>query len=102
MMADNPSFPIGSAVVSWFYPAGALHIRVYSTDGYNVSERCSDQGGSGWTTGQFKQSGSQVSATAWVASDGPHLRVYCTFQDTTTEWCNDPNTGWTKGGYTVA
>jgi len=100
MMADNPSFPIGTAVVSWFYPAGALHIRVYSTDGYNVTERCVDQGGSGWTTGQFKQAGSQVSATAWVASDGPHIRVYCTFQDKTSEWCNDPNTGWTKGSYT--
>ncbi len=74
---------------------------MYSSDGYNVTERCIDQGGSGWTTGQFKQSGSQVSATVWYASDGVHIRVYCTFEDKTTEWANDPNAGWTKGSYTV-
>ncbi len=101
MMADNPSFPIGTAVVSWFNPAGSLHVRVYSTDGYSVTERCNDQGGPGWVTGQFKQAGSAVSATAWVASDGAHIRVYCTYQDGTTEWCNDPKTGWTKGSYTI-
>jgi len=67
-----------------------------------VTERCSDTGGSGWTTGQFKQAGSQVSATVWVTSDGAHIRVYCTYQDKITEWCNDPNTCWTKGSYTVA
>ena len=99
-MADNPDFPQGTAAVSWFYPAGSLHIRVYSTDGYTVTERCIDQGGSGWTTGAFKQQGSDVSATVWVGGDGPHIRVYATFEDTTTEWCNDPGTGWVKGGYT--
>jgi hypothetical protein len=103
MMADNPNYPVGTATVSWFYPAGALHIRVYSTDDYNVTERCIDQGGSGWTTGGFKQAGSQVSATVWLGSDGPHIRVYCTFEDTTTEWCSDPGaTGWTKGTYTTS
>lgn len=100
-MADNPNFPSSTAAVNWIDAKGALHIRVYSSDGYNVTERCIDTGGPGWTTGSFKQAGTNVSATAWVASDGAHIRVYCTFQDTTTEWCNDPNTGWTKGGYTV-
>ena len=98
-MADNPSFPIGTAAINWIDGGGQLHIRVYSTDGYNVIERCAD--GGPWTTGQFKQSGSQVSATCWQDSAGEHIRVYCTFQDKTTEWCNDPGTGWTQGAYTT-
>ena len=97
-MADNPNFPAGTAAVNWFDTGGQLHIRVYSTDGYNVTERCAD--GGGWTTGGFSAPGSAVSATCWTASDGPHLRVYCTFEDSTTEWCCDPATGWTKGSYT--
>jgi len=36
-----------------------------------------------------------------MAADGVHLRVYCTSEDVTTEWCGDPATGWTKGGYTT-
>lgn len=95
------NMPIGTAVVSWFDTSGGLHIRVYSTDGYTVTERCADAGGSGWTNGDFKQAGSQVSATCWNDSAGTHIRVYCTFEDGTTEWCNDPNSGWTKGGYTT-
>jgi hypothetical protein len=93
--------PIGTAAVSWFDGGGGLHIRVYSTDGYTVTERCADPGGGGWTTGSFSQPGSAVSATCWNDSAGTHIRVYCTFEDGTTEWCNDPGSGWTKGGYTV-
>lgn len=99
-MADNPNYPIGTAAINWFDSNGQLHIRVYSTDGYNVIERCAD--GGSWTTGEFKQPGSDVSATCWSTSDGIHIRVYCTFQDTTTEWCNDPGSGWTKGAYTTS
>jgi hypothetical protein len=98
MAQDNPNFPIGTAAISWIDSGGILHIRVYSTDGYNVTERCAD--GQGWTTGAFSEAGSAVSATCWNASDGAHIRVYCTFEDTTTEWCNDPGTGWTQGAYT--
>ena len=100
-MADNPNFPIGTAAINWFDSSGGLHIRVYSTDGYNVTERCIDAGSSGWTTGAFSEPGGQVSATCWTASDGVHIRVYCNFEDLTTEWCNDPGTGWTKGSYTT-
>lgn len=100
-MADMPTMPIGTAVVSW-QDSGGLHIRVYSTDGYNVTERCTDTGGSGWTNGALTQPGSDVSATCWQDSAGVHIRVYCTFEDGTTEWCNDPGTGWTKGSYTVS
>ncbi len=100
-MSDMSSMPIGTAVVSWQDSSG-LHIRVYSTDGYNVIERCIDTGGSGWTTGAFSAQGGDVSATCWQDSAGVHIRVYCTFEDGTTEWCNDPGAGWQKGSYTVS
>jgi len=93
------NMPIATAVVSWLDGGGQLHIRVYSCDGYTVTERCAD--GQGWTTGQFSQPGAAVSATCWNASDGAHIRVYCTFEDKTTEYCWDPATGWTQGSYTV-
>ena len=99
-MSDNPNFPLATAAISWTDSSGNLHIRVYSTDGYNVSERGIDSGGS-WFTGAFSEPGSAVSATCWNASDGTHLRVYCTNEDATTEWCSDPGaSGWTKGSYT--
>lgn len=98
MASNNPNFPIRTAVVSWFDPGGQLHLRVYSSDGYNVTERCND--GAGWVSG-FSMPGSDVSATCWQDSEGTHLRVYCTFQDKTVEWCNDPNSGWTQGAYTT-
>ena len=91
------STPIATASINWFDAKGQLHIRVYSTDGYQVTERCAD--GGGWTTGSFSQPGEAVSATCWNAGDGTHIRVYCTYQNSTTEWCNDPGTGWTKGSY---
>lgn len=100
MASTNFSFPIDTAAINWIDSAGQLHIRVYSCDGYAITERCND--GSGWTTGAFKEPGSAVSATCWTAADGVHLRVYCTFQDQTHEWCNDPGTGWTKGEYSLA
>ena len=101
-MATNPeNMPIATAAINWSDSNGALHIRVYSTDGYTVSERCIDAGGS-WYTGAFNEPGSAVSATCWTASDGVHLRVYCTSDDTTTEWCSDPGgNAWTQGAYTT-
>jgi len=98
-MADNPNFPIGTAATNWIDAQGNLHIRVYSTDGYNVIERCAD--GGGWTDGGFKAPGSQVSVTSWQGKDGIHLRVYCTFQDKTTEYCADPGGSWYVGGYST-
>lgn len=98
-MSDIPTMPTGTAVVSWQDSAG-LHLRVYSTDGYNVLERCADPG-SDWTTGGFSAPGSDVSATCWQDDAGLHIRVYCTFEDVTTEWCFDAGSGWVQGGYTV-
>ena len=100
-MSDNPSYPVGTAAINWIDTSGNLHIRVYSTDGYNVVERCTDSGASGWSAGSFSAPGGDVSATVWQDSAGAHIRVYCTNEDTTTEWCSDPGgSGWTKGSYT--
>jgi hypothetical protein len=91
-----------TAVVNWFDSSGGLHIRVYSSDGDNVTERCSDAGGSGWTTGSFAQQGSHVSATAWTVSGNASIRVYCITDGTATEWCMDPGGSWYQGSYTPA
>jgi hypothetical protein len=91
--------PIGTAAVNWLDGGGQVHIRVYSTDGYNVTERCWD--GNGWTDGSFKASGEAVSATSWMGKGGLSIRVYCTFEDTTTEWCIAQGGGWYKGAYTT-
>jgi hypothetical protein len=91
------NFPIGTAAVNWVDSAGHVHLRVYSSDGYAVTERCWD--GSGWTNGAFKQPGENASATCWQDKAGLHIRVYCNFEDKTTEWCWDG--GWTKGAYTT-
>ncbi|RYD56766.1 MAG: fucose-binding lectin protein [Sphingomonadales bacterium] len=95
-MADNPDFPVGTAAVNWVDSGGAVHLRVYSCDGYTITERCWD--GQSWVNG-FTCPGSQVSATAWQDNAGLHLRVYATFQDNTTEWCFDPGSNWQVGQY---
>lgn len=98
MSGDNPSFPISTCAASWFDSAHALHIRVYSSDGYTISERCND--GNGWTAGATFP-GSQASVTVWQDPQGEHIRLYVTNQNVTTEYCNDAGTqGWTKGAYT--
>jgi len=99
-MADNPSFPVATAAISWIDSQGGLHVHVYSSDGYNVVERYVNSGSGGWQTGTLNAPGSDVSATCWQDSDGDHIRVYCTFEDTTTEWCSDAGQGWKKGAYT--
>lgn len=98
-MASNSNYPVGTASVSWLDGGGTVHIRVYSTDGYHVTERCWD--GSSWADGEFKAQGGQVSATCWQSQSGVSLRVYCNFEDKTVEWCSDPGTGWYQGAYTT-
>ena len=99
-MADNPNYPIGTASVSWLDSGGTIHLRVYTCDGYNVIERCWD--GSSWTNGSFSAPGSDVSATCWMNASGANIRVYCTFQDKTIEYCWDAGgSGWYEGAYTT-
>lgn len=99
MSGDNPNFPIGTASVSWTDASGTVHIRVYSCDGYTVIERCWD--GSSWTGGGFKAAGSDVSATCWQWQGQTSIRVYCTFQDKTIEYCSDGGGDWYQGAYTT-
>ncbi|HEX8449616.1 MAG TPA: hypothetical protein VF652_08500 [Allosphingosinicella sp.] len=100
-MATTPSNPISTAAVNWLDSNGQVHLRIYSSDGYTVTERCWDEGG--WTSGSFKASGEAVSATSWQGGGGLSIRVYCTFEDQTTEWCWDQGGGgWYQGGYTTS
>lgn len=99
-MADDTNFVTETACINWFDSSHQLHIRVYSSNGDTITERSND--GSGWTTGTFSQPGSHVSAMVWTVNGGAYVRVYCTVEGTTTEWCWDPGTGWYKGGYTQA
>ena len=99
-MATSPPFlPVGTASISWVDSGGAVHLRVYATDGYTVNERCFDDGA--WTTGIFSQAGGTVSATSWTDSAGLHIRVYCTNEDATVEWCLDQGGNWYQGAYTT-
>jgi hypothetical protein len=99
-MATLPKNAIETASVSWVDNSGTIHIRVYSTDAYTVTERCWD--GNGWFDGAFKAEGEAVSATAWQHAGGINLRVYCTNEGKTAEWCNDAGgSGWYQGAYTI-
>jgi len=98
-MTSTPSFPVGTAAVSWLDTSGTVHIRVYSTNGYTVTERCWD--GASWTNGGFSQPGEQVSATSWQGPGGLSIRVYCNFENQTVEYCWDQGGGWYQGAYTT-
>jgi hypothetical protein len=98
-MATIPKNSVNTASTSWLDHNGTIHIRVYSSDGYTVTERCWD--GSGWFDGAFTAPGESASATSWSTSD-INLRVYCTFEDKTVEYCNDAGgSGWYQGAYTL-
>lgn len=96
MAQDDPNYPVSTASVSWVDSGGTIHIRVYSCDGYTAIERAWD--GSQWTTGGFKAAASAVSATSWAPAT---IRVYCTFEDKTVEYCSDAGGAWYQGGYTT-
>ena len=86
-----------TAAVSWFDDGGNLHVRVYSSDGYKVTEMGLD-GPGGWFVGAFSEPGGTVAATSWQ-QNGIHIRVYCAFEGKCVEWCMDEGVGWTKGKY---
>lgn len=99
MSDDRPSIPTSTASISWVDGSGE-HIRVYSSDGYMVQERCND-GGIAWFNGAFDQPGRDVSATVRVANGNAIIRVYCTMAGKTTEWCSDAGGAWYVGAYTT-
>lgn len=95
-------YTAATAAISWIDKSGALHVRIYASDGQTVTERRNDTGSSGWTSGTFSQPGLTVSATVWQDAKGPNIRVYCTSQGTTTEWCQNYGGDWFQGSYTPA
>ena len=96
-MAANP---IGSAAISWVDGNGNSNLNVYWTDGYTVRERVWT--GNGWADGAFSQSGEQVSATVYQTGNGASIRVYCTFEDAMTEWCQDDGGDWYQGQFALS
>jgi Fungal fucose-specific lectin len=79
------------------FVSGGLHLRMYSSDGVTITEKCWDKDGP-WYVGAFKGLGQYVSATSWVDST-IHIRVYCTNAGVTTEYCWDGDGPWYKGAY---
>lgn len=97
-MATMPKNSISTASVNWRDGNGTTHLRVYSTDGNVVTERCWD--GNGWSNGDFTAKGEAVSATLWYTGGGSNIRVYCTYQDKTVEYCVDNGgSNWYVGAY---
>lgn len=79
---SNYSFSVAS--VNW----GGNHIRVYASDGQNVTEKCWD--GNGWYVGALKATGQTVGAADWVDSSGQiHIRVYVSQNGKIVEYCWD-------------
>ncbi len=97
MTTTTYSFPSATASISWLDAAGNTMIRVYSSDGYTVTEQQWD--GSTWSATGFKEAGSAVSATCQVRSGTAWIRVYCTAKGQTTEYCCDDGATWYQGGY---
>lgn len=93
------SFIAQTASVSFVDAGGNNHVHVYSSDGNNVTERVWD--GNGWNTGSFSQPGDQLSATAWYVGGQYFIRVYCTVEGSTVEWCSDAGGTWYQGQYTT-
>ena len=95
-----PPMPIGTAAVSWIDTNNIAQLHVYSTDGNNITERY--WAGSAWASTNFLAKGGQVSATCYVLNGQPYIRVYCNYEDVTTEWCSDAGSAWYTGSYTPA
>jgi Fungal fucose-specific lectin len=82
------NFNNSTAVVSW----GNVSLRVYSSDGQNVTEKCWDGGGP-WYVGAMKAVGQSVGAASWLDTGGQiHIRVYVSNQGKIVEYCWDKDT----------
>lgn len=96
-MTNTFSFPQSSAPISWVDGNGIAQLHVFSCDGNMVTQRY--WAGSGWATGSFSQQGSHVSASAYWLNGAAYLRVYCTWEGVTTEYCQDAGSTWYTGSY---
>lgn len=100
-MASDPQFdlPVLTASTACMFN-GQLSLNVFGGNGYTVTQRT--YGPNGWTSGSFKQDGRDVSATSWADDAGVHIRVYCTIDNSITEYCLDPGGDWYTGAYSYA
>lgn len=97
MPLPNGVIAKSTAAVSWTDSwTGKPRLRLYTCDGHRVTERCFD--GKEWTQGSFSQPGELVTATVFAQK---HLRVYCTNNNVTTEWCYDSDSGWHQGELSI-
>ncbi len=72
------------AAVSW---TPGSHLRIYTSDGSKVTEKCWD---GSWYVGALAVDGQKVGATSWVDSTGQiHIRVYVSNLGKITEQCWD-------------
>jgi len=99
MTSTNPHFPSNSAAASYINSSGNSVIHVFVSDGYTVTDKIWN--GSAWQPGTFSAPGHTVSATAYIVSGMPCLRVYCVAKDAITEYGNDGDTpgGWYTGSF---
>jgi hypothetical protein len=87
-------FAFSTSAVSW--NANGTHLRVYTSDGAKVTERCWD---GGWSTGAFNQPGQAVGAASWVDTSGQiHIRTYVSDAGTVKEYCWDKD-HWYVGAF---
>ncbi|NML16583.1 hypothetical protein [Azohydromonas caseinilytica] len=78
-------FAFSTSAVSW--NQNGTHLRIYTSDGAKVTEKCWD---GGWSAGGFVQEGQAVGATSWQDGSGQiHIRAYVANQGKVTEYCWD-------------
>ena len=86
------------ASVSWYDTSE--HIRVYHSNGSQVTERCCDGQGKPWYTGAMSANGTSVGATSWTDPDGFYIRVYVAGADgEITEHCCVKGEKWFVGDF---
>lgn len=86
---------LNTSAVSW----GNVSLRVYSSDGKNVTEQCWDS--NSWYVGAMKAPGQTVGATSWVDNGAQiHIRVYVSNGGNITEYCWDKD-AWYVGAFST-
>jgi hypothetical protein len=88
------NFAYSTSAVSWV--KSGTHLRIYTSDGSRVTEKCWD---GEWSNGAFAQEGQSIGATAWLDSSGQiHIRAYVSNLGKVTEYCWDKDR-WYGGAF---
>jgi hypothetical protein len=93
----NPAGEGGLAVVSWLADR-QWHVRVYTSDGTNITEQAHDRD---WYTGELAVPGKTVGATSWLdGSNQIRIRVYAGDGNRIIEHCWDGTSRrWYRGQF---